>query len=103
MAQEIDAVERLPDPVIVQKRTDATRRAAATSGPEHAAAQRALEALEYVASTRKLPPPQLDWSHYDYVKNDPAKRRVFMHGEITARVRDSGSFEAAIEGFPDAK
>jgi hypothetical protein len=103
MAEEIDSVERLPDPVIVQRRTQATQRAAATTGPEHEQAQRALEALEYVASTRRLPPPQLDWKQYDYIKHDPAKRRVYVRGEVEARVRDGGSFEAALEGFPDAK
>jgi hypothetical protein len=103
MAKEIDALERLPDATVLKRRAQAAERAAAVSGTDHAAAERELEAAEYVASTRRLPPPQLDWALYDKVKHVPEKRRVYVRGLVEERVRDGGSFAEAVDSFPDGQ
>jgi hypothetical protein len=129
LAEEIDAVNQLEDDELLARRAqvaveaaaaandadDARKRAeAARAGGADVAAlnarkwsleqaytklQRKLDAIEYVASWRRLPPLKPERFPYQ----DPrarAKSRVNFRLEVEERVRKTGSLNDALKGMP---
>ena len=101
LAAEIDTVAQLPDAKLEDQRAVAANQTGRTSGADHEKAVQSLDALEYVASMRRLGPRKLDWKNYDYVRQDAGKRRAFVRGAVEQGVRETGSFEAATAGLRD--
>src|SRR3954466_14126472 len=101
LAEEIDSVAQLPDAKLSEQRAVAANQTGRTSGAEHEKAVQSLDAIEYVASMRRLGPRKLDWKNYDYVRHDAGKRRAFVRGAVEEGVRETGSFEAATAGMRD--
>src|SRR4051812_14969781 len=93
LAEEIDTVALLPDAKLSEQRAVAANQTGRTSGAEHEKAVQSLDAIEYVASMRRLGPRKLDWKNYDYVRHDAGKRRAFVRGAVEEGVRETGSFE----------
>jgi hypothetical protein len=100
LAAEIDDVAQLPDAQIEQRRHAAASQVGRSDG-DHEKAVQSLDALEYVAGMRRLGPRKLDWKNYEYVRHDAGKRRAFLRMSVEEGVRESGSFEAAIDGMRD--
>jgi hypothetical protein len=61
---------------------------------------RKLEAIEYVASWRRLPPLKADRMRYQETGRELANRRVNFRLLIEERVRKTGSLEDALDGLP---
>ena len=61
---------------------------------------RRLEAIEYVARWRRLPPLKADRMRYQDTDRELANRRVNFRLQIEARVRETGSLDAALKGLP---
>src|SRR4051812_44363712 len=101
LAEEIDTVAQLPDAKLSEQRAVAANQTGRTSGAEHEKAVQSLDAIEYVASMRRLGPRKLDWKNYDSVRHDAGKRRAFVRGAVEEGVRETGSFEAATAGMRD--
>ena len=66
----------------------------------HAKLLRKLEAIEYVASWRRLPPLQVDRSRYQDPRRELANRRANFRLEVEERVRKTGSLDDALDGMP---
>src|SRR3954468_6897182 len=99
LAEEIDTVAQLPDAKLSEQRAVTANQTGRTSGAEHEKAVQSLDALEYVASMRRVDPRKLNWKNYDYVRHDAGKRRAFVRGAVEQGVRETGSFEAATAGM----
>jgi hypothetical protein len=100
LAAEIDDVAQLPDAQIEQRRHAVASQVGRSDG-DHEKAVQSLDALEYVAGMRRLGPRKLDWKNYEYVRHDAGKRRAYLRMSVEEGVRESGSFEAAIDGMRD--
>jgi hypothetical protein len=59
-----------------------------------------LEAIEYVANWRRLPPMKVDRFRYQETRRELANRRANFRLEIEERVRKTGSLEDALDGLP---
>ena len=80
----------------------ATRRSSLQSAYEKLL--RRLEAIEYVANWRRLPPLKSDRFRYQDTRRALATRRANFRLEVEERVRKTGSLEEALKGMsPDAE
>jgi hypothetical protein len=59
-----------------------------------------LEAIEYVANWRRLPPLRADRFRYQDTRRELANRRANFRLEIEERVRKTGSLDDALDGMP---
>jgi len=100
LAEEIDTVAELPDAQLQERRAVASNQVGRTNGAEHEKAVQSLDAIEYVASMRRIGPRKLDWKNYEYVRHDAGKRRAYLRGIVEEGVRESGSFEATVKNVP---
>src|SRR3954447_25531581 len=94
LATEIDTVAQLPDAQLEKERHSAAYKAGSVDG-EHEKAVRRLDALEYVASMRRLGPRKLDWKNYEYVRHDAGKRRAYIRMSVEEGIRETGSLNTA--------
>jgi hypothetical protein len=130
LAEEIDAANQLTDDELLKRRKEVALEAAAaandadgaareaakhTAGPDAEAAsarklrlqseygklQRTLDAIEYVAKWRRLPPLKPDTiRYYQDTRRELANRRVNFRLTVEARVRETGSLNEALKGIP---
>jgi uncharacterized protein DUF4157 len=129
LAEEIDAANQLTDDELLKRRKEVALEAAAaandadgaareaakhTAGPDAEAAnaqkrrlqseyeklQRTLDAIEYVAKWRRLPPLKGDRFRYQETRRELANRRVNFRLMIEERVRETGSLNDALKSIP---
>ena len=110
LAAEIDTLDALGDDVLVTRRWQVTYKLPFAIGDEEARLKRTLQALEYVLDQRarqaryegdkareaRVGPVTPDWQQWRYVSGDPEKRAAWVRWLLEQRVRETGSFKAAL-------
>ena len=110
LAAEIDTLDALGDDVLVTRRWQVTYKLPFAIGDEEARLKRTLQALEYVLDQRarqaryegdkareaRVGPVTPDWQQWRYVSGDAEKRAAWVRWLLEQRVRETGSFKAAL-------